>query len=40
VVVIGVEPQVIAWSLDLSPAVEDAWPVALGALRDELREAG
>jgi hydrogenase maturation protease len=40
VVVIGVEPQVIAWSLDLSPAVEDALPAALGAVRDELREAG
>ncbi len=35
-IVIGVEPQSIAWSLDLSPIVEQALPAALDAVREEL----
>jgi hydrogenase maturation protease len=38
VVVIGVEPQVIEWSLSLSPGVRDAVPAALQAVREELGE--
>ncbi len=36
IVVFGVEPAVIGWSLTLSPAVRDAIPHLLDALRSEL----
>jgi len=35
VIVIGVEPAVIDWSLDLSPPVRDAMPTILELLRQE-----
>lgn len=39
VVVIGVEPHSISWSLDLSEPVNDALPTVLRAVRDELASA-
>lgn len=36
VVVIGVEPQTIDWSLELSPAVKAAMPIVLRAVRTEI----
>jgi hydrogenase maturation protease len=36
VVVLGVEPARIAWSLELSPAVADALPALLEAVRTEV----
>jgi hydrogenase maturation protease len=36
VVVVGVEPERIEWSLDLSPAVADAMPYVVETVREEL----
>jgi len=36
VVVIGVEPETIAWSLDLSPVLAEALPVIIEAIRKEI----
>lgn len=36
VLVLGVEPAVIEWSLELSPQVKNAFPRLLEAVRDEL----
>ena len=37
IVIFGIEPEVIEWSLTLSPVVQGAIPHLLDALRDELR---
>ena len=36
VLVLGVEPAVIEWSMDLSPTIKNALPVLLDAVRREL----
>jgi hydrogenase maturation protease len=36
ITVIGVEPDVVDWSLDLSPAVEAVLPMAVQAVREEI----
>ncbi len=36
VLVLGVEPEVIDWSMDLSETVENAMPALLSAVREEL----
>jgi hydrogenase maturation protease len=40
VVVIGVEPAVIDWSMDLSPQVTASFDVVLEAIREEIRQSG
>jgi hydrogenase maturation protease len=36
IMVIGVEPAVVDWSLDLSPAVAEVLPTAIEAVRQEI----
>jgi hydrogenase maturation protease len=36
IIIIGIEPALIDWSLDLSPAVKSALPHVLEAVRDEI----
>ena len=38
ILVLGVEPAVIEWSMDLSPTVKNALPVLLETVREELAE--
>jgi hydrogenase maturation protease len=38
ILVLGVEPAVIDWSMDLSPSVKSALPVLLETVREELAE--
>lgn len=40
VIVVGVEPAAIDWSLDLSPEVQEAMPFVLSAVRDEIEREG
>lgn len=40
VIVVGVEPAAIDWSLDLSPEVQKALPFVLNAVRDEIERHG
>jgi hydrogenase maturation protease len=38
VLVLGVEPAVIEWSVDLSPTIKHALPILLDAVREELSQ--
>ncbi len=40
VVIIGIEPEIIEWSLELSTAVEKALPLALNAVKMEIESSG